>query len=184
MKRSGFRQQSITEVKEKQAVKRAKLLSQPTKRLNTLKRSTVANLPSQTPLARKPRKKKSPLSKLKKQLWLLCREITIKRDGSDCYTCPSKALEGSNRQLGHFISSSICSTELRYDLKNLKIQCYSCNINKSGNWLAYENRLIREHGEDYVKELKERNEKTKGLMYREDFYIDKIKEYEAILASL
>ena len=144
----------------------------------------VANLPSQTPLARKPRKKKSPLSKLKKQLWQLCREITIKRDGSDCYTCPSKALEGSNRQLGHFISSSICSTELRYDLNNLRIQCYSCNINKSGNWLAYENRLLQEHGENFVKELKARNELTKNLMYREDWYEAKIQEYQFLLESL
>jgi 5-methylcytosine-specific restriction endonuclease McrA len=135
-------------------------------------------------LARKPRKKKSTLSKLKKELWDLCREITIKRDGSDCYTCPSKALEGSNRQLGHFISSSICSTELRYDLNNLRIQCYSCNINKSGNWLAYENRLLKENGEDFVKDLKSRNEKTKGLMYREEFYIEKIRLYTALLHTL
>lgn len=132
----------------------------------------------------KKRKVKSPLKKLKEQLWQLCREITIKRDGSDCYTCPSKALEGSNRQLGHFISSSICSTELRYDLNNLRIQCYSCNINKSGNWLAFENRLKQEHGEDFVIFLKVLNEKTKGLMYREAFYTDKIAEYKAILESL
>ena len=132
----------------------------------------------------KPRKRTSPLAKLKKQLWQLCREITIKRDGSDCYTCPSKNLEGSSRQLGHFISSSICSTELRYDLKNLRIQCYACNIHKSGNWLAYENRLIREHGADYVASLKARNEETKGLMYREDWYENKIAEYQELLDNM
>jgi 5-methylcytosine-specific restriction endonuclease McrA len=168
MKRSGFRKQSYEEIQAKQATRRSKLTATGSKG---------------TGVTRK-RKKESPLAKLKKQLWQLCREITIKRDGSDCYTCPSKALEGSNRQLGHFISSSICSTELRYDLGNLRIQCYSCNINKSGNWLAYENRLTREYGEDYVRNLKVRNEQTKGLMYREDFYENKIAEYQSILDSL
>jgi 5-methylcytosine-specific restriction endonuclease McrA len=130
------------------------------------------------------RKKKPQLKRLKEQLWKLCREIQIKRYGSDCYTCPSKALEGSNRHLGHFISSSICSTELRYDLDNLKIQCYACNIHKSGNWLAYENRLKREHGDAFVQNLKERNEQTKGEMYRADWYEEKIKTYQTILESL
>ena len=149
-----------------------------------LRASTSPIAGSKRATGTKPRKKTSTLAKLKKQLWQLCREITIKRDGSDCFTCPSKNLEGSSRQLGHFISSSICSTELRYDLRNLRIQCYACNIHKSGNWLAYENRLIREHGEAYVRELKERNEATKSLMYREDWYKAKIAEYGDKLQSL
>jgi len=172
MQRSGFRKQSLEEIKEKQAVKRAT-------RSPKLPRKAL-----KTSVGRKPRKKTSNLAKLKKQLWQLCREITIKRDGSDCYTCPSQNLSGSSRHLGHFISSSICSTELRYDLKNLRIQCYSCNIHKSGNWLAYENRLIRENGENYVVELKQRNEQTKGTMYRDEFYTKKIAEYQGILSSL
>jgi 5-methylcytosine-specific restriction endonuclease McrA len=173
MKRSGFQQ------KARKPMKRTAL-----KARTHLRRATSLATGSKPKKAIKTRKKKSPLSKLKKQLWQLCREITIKRDGSDCYTCPSKALEGSNRQLGHFISSSICSTELRYDLDNLRIQCYSCNINKSGNWLAYENRLKREYGEEYVQELKERNENTKGLMYRESWYEEKITHYQTILESI
>ncbi len=185
MKRGTWRKQSLEEIKEKQEKRISRIKAKTalqgasknslSRKHNTLKRSTTGKLGG------KKRKVKSPLSKLKKQLWQLCREITIKRDGSDCFTCPSKALEGSNRQLGHFISSSICSTELRYDLNNLRIQCYSCNINKSGNWLAYENRLLKENGEDFVKELKARNELTKGRMYREDFYIQKIAEYTSIL---
>ncbi len=175
MRQTGFKKPTVEQVRQKQESKRLKILSQTPKRTKPhepIKKSTFGqNLP-------KKRHKKSELKKLKERLWQLCREITIKRDGSDCFTCNSKDLQGSNRQLGHFISSSICSTELRYDLKNLRIQCYACNINKSGNWLAYENRLIREYGEEYVKELKERNEKTKGRMYRQDWYEGKIKEYE------
>lgn len=130
---------------------------------------------------KKSRTKKTPLKKLKAHLWQLCREIQIKRYGSDCYTCPSKDLQGSNRHLGHFISSSICSTELRYSLDNLRVQCYSCNIHKSGNWLAYERHLLSD-GID-VQELKDRNELTKGLMYREDWYENKIAEYTQLLST-
>lgn len=159
------------------------------KRTSQLKRSGFkpkATVPlkkrSKAILGASKRKPKPPLKKLKATLWQLCREIQIKRYGSDCYTCPAKALEGSNRHLGHFISSSICSTELRYSLDNLRIQCYACNIHKSGNWLAYERHLIAD-GID-VQELKDRNEKTKGGMYRDDFYIQKIAEYQSILNSL
>lgn len=130
----------------------------------------------------KKRKVKTPLQKAKAKLWKLCREITIKRYGSDCFTCPSKDLAGSNRQLGHFISSSICSTEMRYELRNLRIQCYSCNINKSGNWLQFEKNLIRD-GID-VAYLKQHNEDTKGLSYRIDWYEEQIERYEALLESL
>jgi 5-methylcytosine-specific restriction endonuclease McrA len=139
------------------------------------KRAKVAKQPNK-------RKPKSELSKLKAQLWKLCREIQIKRYGSDCYTCNSKDLSGSSRHLGHFIPSSVCSTSLRYDLDNLRVQCYACNIHKSGNWIEYEKHLLRD-GID-VQELKDRNEKTKGGMFREGWYEGKIQEYSQILELL
>ena len=125
------------------------------------------------------RKSKTPLAKLKDQLWQLCREITFKRYGNDCYTCDAKNLTGSNRQCGHFIASSVCSSSLRYDLGNLRPQCAACNIWKSGNWLAFENHL-KEDGID-VEELKRRNEQTKGLKYDELWYKEKIEEYSALV---
>lgn len=175
MKNSGFRKQSLDEIKQKQAIKRAKQASKP--RVHKLKKKSVAGQ-----IGGKKRKKKTDLAKLKEQLWKLCREIQIKRYGSDCYTCPSKNLEGSSRHLGHFIPSSICSTSMRYDLDNLRVQCYSCNIHKSGNWPVYERNLIRD-GID-VQELKDRNEKTKGEMYREDWYVEKIENYQRLSAIL
>lgn len=90
-------------------------------------------------------------------------------------------LEGSNRQLGHYIASSLCSTEVRYDLKNLEICCYNCNINKSGNTLQFRLNLIRDHGEAYVDELWTRNAGTKGKVYTADWFRDKISEYEKLL---
>lgn len=136
-------------------------------------------------ITRKPRKKgfrskKTDLRKAKDKLWELCRLIIKKRYGNTCYTCSAKGLQGSNYQIGHFIPSSICSTELRYSLDNLRPQCAACNIWKSGNWPAYENHLLQEKGKNFVKELKARNEKTKGQPYHLDWILGRIKEYERL----
>ena len=133
-----------------------------------------------TPLKRKPAPKKRKPKKPTKILWELCREITRARYGNTCYSCGAKGLAGGNWQTGHFIPSSICSTELRYDLSNLRPQCYHCNINLSGNWPAFEARLIAEHGQGYVDELKRRNLETKGLKYGTPWVMAKIEEYRAV----
>lgn len=149
------------------------------------KRRDIANAthrgirPLKSNTAPRKHKKKSDLAKLKVKLWKLCREIQIARYGRTCYTCGAKDLQGSNCHLGHFIPSSVCSTEMRYDLDNLKPCCYHCNINLSGNWIEYEKHLIRD-GVD-VQELKDRNEKTKGGMYREDWYETKLEHYKNLL---
>lgn len=130
------------------------------------------------------RRKKTPLEIAKDKLWELCKTITRLEHGNVCYTCGKPNLEGSSWQTGHFISSSICSTELRYDLSNLRPQCYNCNINKSGNWLAFEQHLTHAHGKDYVTKLKKRNEKTKGKQYDLLWYRDKIEEHKAYLSEL
>jgi hypothetical protein len=122
------------------------------------------------------------LSLLKKKLWKLCREITIKRHGTSCYTCPAVSLTGSNLHCGHYISSSVCSAELRYSLDNLRPQCYRCNIHLSGNWPSFEVHLKRD-GVD-TEELKQRNEQTKGKQYDRLFYERKIEEYDLLLQSL
>ncbi len=128
------------------------------------------------------RVRKDTVGKLKVKLWKLCREIIIKRHGTNCYTCPATDLTGSNLHIGHFISSSICSAEMRYSLDNLRPQCFVDNIHRSGNWPAYEAHLIRD-GID-VEELKRRNEQTKGLRYDILFYKAKIEEYQALVDNL
>ncbi len=129
----------------------------------------------------KKRRKKGEITKLKEKLWQLCRAIIIQRYGNDCYTCPAKGLQGANLQGGHFISSSICSVELRYSLDNIRPQCFSCNIHKSGNWLSYETHL-KADGMD-VEALKRRNEATKGIVYKREWFEDTISLYQKLLET-
>lgn len=131
------------------------------------------------------RKIKTTLTKLKKKLWEECKRIVrlryVKHDGTwNCYTCGAHLTSPSQAQTGHFIHSSVCSVEMRYDLGNLRVQCYRCNINLSGNWIEYEKRLNIEMGVGYTERLKSRNESTKGLMYREDWYEMYIRNYKEI----
>jgi hypothetical protein len=125
------------------------------------------------------RKVKSPTRVLKDRLWALCRDITRSRYGNTCYTCEKTGLSGGNWQTAHFITSSTCSTELRYSLENLRPQCYHCNINLSGNWVEYEKRLLKD-GVD-VEKLKRRNQETKGKQYNQIWLENKIEEYKKLL---
>lgn len=130
------------------------------------------------------RRKKSDLAKVKAKLWELCRLITRREYGDHCYTCGKGPLTGSSYQTGHFITSSICSVELRYDLKNLAVQCFNCNIDKSGNWVVFERLLREKHGDAYVEELKARNLATKGITYPLSWFQDKIIQYQNIYESI
>lgn len=125
----------------------------------------------------KKRRKKGETTKLKETLWQLCRALTKKYYGITCYTCGKEIPKGIHT--GHFITSSTCSVDLRYHLGNLRPQCYHCNINLSGNWVAFEAALIKE-GND-IELLKQRNKETKGKVYDVAWFQAKIKEYDSLL---
>jgi len=126
------------------------------------------------------RGKKSDLTKLKEAVWKECRRLVIGKYGNTCYTCGKSGLSGSNLQVGHFITSSTCSTELRYDLDNLRPQDFHCNINLSGNWTAFYKNLCAEIGEDAVKELIARNERTKGGKYGSFWLQERLRQLQEL----
>lgn len=173
MKRTGFRKLTYKEALEKRKAK-----------IPRLRASTIAQEPRKPLKVTPKRRKKIPLKKLKEKLWSLCREIQIKKYGRVCYTCGKQDLEGSNCHLGHFIPSSVCSVHLRYELDNLRPQCYHCNINLSGNWINYETHLINEKGAYIINYLKRKNEFTKGMQYDVLWYEQAIAEYTQILESM
>ena len=127
------------------------------------------------------RKGKSPIAKLQQELWQECRRVALTlykpQDGIyRCFTCDN-AIEGSNRQLGHFIPKSVSGALLKYDLKNLRWQCFRCNINLSGNGSEFYRRLVEKEGQEYVDELfKLKGQTTKAL----DHYLKLLEKYKLL----
>lgn len=118
--------------------------------------------------------KKETLTKKKAKLWHLVSLYIRNRDGWRCFTCGRYAT-GSALHAGHFIPSSVGGFALRYDETNIHAQCYHCNINLSGNWVAYRENMIALYGEEYVKSLeKKRHDVTPDFDYDA-----KIEEYKA-----
>jgi len=124
-------------------------------------------------------KKKSP-KKLRDELWHECKRIIRKRyqrpDGLwNCFTCKRLIDEPAKAQTGHFIPSSVGGAFLRYDLRNLRIQCYNCNINQGGAGAFFYKALVEENGQEYVDQLF----KDKHMTIKADswWYQSKIDEY-------
>lgn len=122
------------------------------------------------------RRKKTEERKLKDELWELCKQLTRKKYGLVCYTCGAKTLVPHT---GHFIPSSVGGAGLRYDLRNLRPQCYVCNIHKSGNWPAYFKRMVEELGNGAVEHLMA--DRMKFTKADKHFYSKKILEYQKLL---
>lgn len=96
-----------------------------------------------------------------------------------CYTCQKGPLKGSNYQTGHFIPSSVGGGSLRYNLDNLRVQCYYCNINLGGNGSAFYNQLLNDKGQSYIDRLFQLKELHTDLDKK--WLEAKIGEYEEIL---
>jgi len=131
--------------------------------------------------------KKKSISRLKNKLWELTKQIVrakwIRKDGTfRCYTCGA-VFTSPQAQTSHFVASSICGAGIRYDYdRNLRICCYRCNINLSGNFPAFQENLIKELGKKEVdKILQDRHKITKADVF---WYEDKISEYSALLDTL
>lgn len=124
---------------------------------------------------------KQPISKLQRKLWEHCRRIQGKAlanpDGTvDCYTCPAKNLQGSNRQLGHGpYPKSTLGAFLKYDLRVLKWQDMRCNQFMGGMGAEFYKRMLAENGKEFMEQLeKDRQVSVKAY----DFYQELLKQYE------
>jgi len=124
------------------------------------------------------RKSKSDTRKIQDELWKECRRITmalyIKNGKHYCFTC-DKEIDGSNRQLGHFIPNSVGGALLRYNLDNLRLQCYYDNINLGGNGGEFYRRLVKEKGQDFVDNLFKLKQQT---VKASDHYIELLAKYK------
>lgn len=131
-------------------------------------------------MKRTPLKKvsKAPISKIQKLIWTECRRIVKEQFGNDCYTCPKKNLQGSDCQLGHVPwPKASLGAYLKYDLRVLRYQCYSCNIWKSGMGAEAYKRMLKEEGRAYMDKLEQdRNKSVKAY----DFYVGLLEYYKSI----
>jgi len=150
MKKTPFRKQSLDEVKKKQQLKRQKALSKP-----KLPRKRVSKAKG-----KKTRKTKTPRAKANTDIWTECKRIT-RATGNTCYTCGAGNLEGSNWHCGHGKPKGALPLLYKYDIRNLKNQCYSCNIHYGGMTDVFIAKLEQE--EEGLAFLEEACEKTDGV---------------------
>lgn len=127
------------------------------------------------------RKSKSETRVIQDLLWQECRRIIkaeyIKDGKYYCYTC-GKEIEGSNCQLGHFIPNSVGGALLRYNLDNLRLQCYYDNINLGGNGSEFYRKLVEEKGQSFVDALFKL--KNQGTVNAIDHYKKLLKDYSQL----
>lgn len=148
-----------------------------------VRKSGMALNRPKTPLeGAKKRKPPTVIKSLRNKTWELCKAIIRAKYGNVCFTCGKTPLAGSGWQTGHFIPRSICGLTLRYELRNLRPQCYRCNIDLSGNGAVFYRKLVEIEGQEYVDRLFA--EKTLILKETPDFYFALIAEYKTILAGL
>ncbi len=102
---------------------------------------------------RKKKPKKRSITAITNELWELCKQEIRAKYGNTCFTCSKTGLKGSDWHTGHFIPSSVGGAWLRYDLRNLRPQCYNCNINAGGNGAIYYQRMVATVGQVAVDQL-------------------------------
>lgn len=134
-------------------------------------------------VAKKPVKKKvQTVSQLKKKLWEEVKRIIrakyITNGKYTCFTCGKNIENMSSVHTSHFIPSAACGAYLRYDLRNLRVCCYFCNVNLGGNGSMFYKRLVETEGQDYVDQLF----KDKHVTIKADaqWYQNKLEEYKAL----
>lgn len=123
------------------------------------------------------RKKKSLTKKVQEELWVECKRIIRGYYGNTCYTCDAFPLEKSNWQTGHFIPSSVGGAILRYELMNLRPQCFRCNIDLSGNGSIFYRNMVEREGQKYVDNLFILKTKSVKAL---DHYIELLELYRKI----
>lgn len=129
------------------------------------------------------KKSKQSISLIQRKLWEHCRRIQLKalanKDGTvDCYTCPAKNLQGSNRQLGHVPwPKSTLGAFLKYDLRILKWQCMRCNQFMGGMGGDAYLRMHEENGAEYMSQLQNDRQVT---LKAYDHFIELLEKYKKL----
>jgi len=139
---------------------------------------------SETDMKIRKKKFEPKLRTIENKLWALCRQLTFRAHGTDCYTCNQKNLKGKNLQCGHGYSKGALGASMKYDLRILKPQCFNCNINFGGMGVVFWKNLETELGKENADKLYQECRASKGLPIKaRPFYLELIKKYEELLKN-
>jgi hypothetical protein len=127
------------------------------------------------------KKSKTPLAKAKTKLWKVLKQVIDIRDGEVCISCGAEGLKGHNKHGGHFIPSSSCGGFLRYDLRNVWVQCATCNLFRNGAGAEYTIALQKKFGNEFVEQILADKQVSIKLDVE---YIEKLAEYYESLCSM
>jgi len=78
-------------------------------------------------------------------------------------------------QAGHFVSKAQ-GNGVYWDIRNIHVQCYRCNINLGSNGPEYYKYMLKTYGEDVINEIMGNAHKTIKITAPE--YEDMIKDYK------
>lgn len=106
----------------------------------------------------------------------------VKAKERDCYTCSARNLTGINAQAGHCwpVGHVGSNNRLSWDERQIHLQCSRCNGAGQGEQSAYKIRLIRDYGEQAVKDLEARRWKVDPIKSWQEV----IEHYQNLLANL
>lgn len=120
------------------------------------------------------------ISSLKKELWSafgLYIKVKHSVDGvwCNCYTCGKPIKIGDNNcHAGHYISRRHLIT--CFNENNVRPQCSGCNIFKHGDPVQFRLNLVKEIGEEKVKEME--NAKNQLIKLDRSWYETQIEYYK------
>ena len=127
--------------------------------------------------------KKWTLSKWKKELdttySIFIRRSFSKNGKVACYTCGvEKPI--TEMHCGHFNPRQYLDT--RWDERNTKPQCPTCNTFNNGQPTIFAEKLVKEYGEDILTELSKNN--FTPVRLDKFWYADKVEEYKKKINEL
>jgi hypothetical protein len=121
---------------------------------------------------------KTPLAKLKKDLWKVLSEL-VRREGQYCITC-EKPLNWKESNAGHFIHGKKYPYAY-FDRRNVNAQCRRCNLYLDGARDTYAVKLVEMYGDGILRELFELKREMKPPR---EFFEDRLHEYTQTLDRL
>lgn len=200
--RTGWRKQSMQEVIEKQAIKRAKKLATPSlkrskrplgasKRKKTVKSTRAKKMGQKRAILEKYNLPQIPCSRwgtakrptdtdlLRGMLWTVFSKYIRNRDKEKpCISC-SKLVE--IKQAGHYLPVGNSSVGTWFDEMNVAGECEPCNGFDTFHLVPMRKNLIKIYGEEAIEQLEAR--KNQAVKLDEIWYVDKIRYYLALMVE-